>query len=317
MPSIMTVRGAIDPAVLGATACHEHIFAASTSDRMDGDTCLNEFDTAVAEMLAFKQAGGDALVDVTTIDMRRSPGRLAELSAVTGVTIVAATGFYKDNYYRPEGETAAGAWDFLPAALRQASVEELAEFFLGEIEQGIEGTPVRAGIIGEIATSFKRITEEEERVFRAAALASRKTGIPISTHTTLGTMGMEQVDLLTAAGADPSRILLSHVDLSADGAYHLALARLGVSLGFDTFGKVSYQPDTVRVTSIRKLVEAGFENQILLSCDIGRRSQMKRYGGRGYAYLFERAIPLLEQAGIAPATIHKFLVDNPRRLLAF
>jgi predicted metal-dependent phosphotriesterase family hydrolase len=316
MTAIMTVRGPIEPAGLGATACHEHVFADSTSDRTDPDTRLSEFDTALEELAAFKQAGGEALVEVTTIDMGRKASLLAELSEASGVTIVAATGFYKGNY-SPDGENPAGTWEYLPASLRYASVETIAEFMIREIEQGIDGTPVRPGIIGEIGTSFRRFQKDELKVFRAAGIANRETGIPISTHTTLGTMGKEQADVLVAAGADPGHILLSHMDLSPDGADHADLARKGVFLGFDTAGKEKYQSDERRIEMIQRLVAQGFEDQIVVSCDIGRRSQMVRYGGRGYRYLFEKYVPMMERAGIEPAVIHKFLVENPQRLLAF
>ena len=98
-------------------------------------------------------------------------------------------------------------------------------------------------------------------------------------------------------------------------AIALELARQGVFLGFDTAGKEQYQADATRVELIRRLVDAGFEDQIIISCDIGRRSQMKRYGGRGYAYLLTKFAPELRAAGVGQEAIEKFLVHNPRRLL--
>ena len=316
MPSIMTVLGPIDPIELGVTASHEHIIATSTSNRKDMDTCLDEFDTALIELMAFERAGGDAIIEVTTIDMGRDVSRLARLSAASGVKIIAATGFYKGNY-SPGGERLLESWDYLPASLRQGGVAKLAELFIQEVSQGVAGTNARVGIIGEIGTSYQRILDDEVKVFQAAARANQVTGVPISTHTTLGTMGREQVKILKEAGADLSHVLLSHMDLAPDIAHHTELARQGVFLGFDTAGKEKYQSDTHRVELICGLVKQGFEDQIVISCDIGRRSQMKRYGGRGYAYLLEKYRPRLETAGIDQTVIHKFLVDNPRRLLTF
>jgi predicted metal-dependent phosphotriesterase family hydrolase len=316
MTSVMTVLGPIVPDDLGATASHEHILAASTSNRKDGDTRLSEFDTALEELLAFKKAGGDAMVEVTTIDMGREAGRLAELSAASGVKIIAASGFYKGNY-SPGGDTSLETWDYLPASLCKGGVRELARIFIQEVRQGIAGTNVRAGILGEIGTSYQRVLDDEVKVLRAAAWANQETGVPISTHTTLGTMGREQVKILKEEGADLGHVLLSHMDLASDSAYHAELASQGVFLGFDTAGKEKYQTDARRVELIRELVVRGFEEQIVISCDIGRRSQMRRYGGRGYAYLFDKYVPRLEAAGISRTVIHKFLVDNPRRLLAF
>lgn len=312
MASIMTVLGPVNPDDVGITSSHEHIIATSTSNRFDPDTTLSELDTAKEELLAFKHSGGDAMVEVTTIDMGHDPNRLAEVSAATGVKIIAATGFYKGTY-SPGGQT----WEFLPTELRQASSAQIAEVFIKEINEGIAGTRVKAGILGEIGTSFNKVLEDEARVFKAAARAHLETGVPISTHTTLGTMGREQLMIFKEQGVDLSHVVLCHMDLNSDTSYHCKLARQGVFLGFDTAGKVQYQPDDVRVELIRRMVEEGFEDQIVLSCDIGRRSLMRRHGGRGYAYLLDKFVPMLATAGIEKDTIEKFLIHNPRRLLAF
>jgi phosphotriesterase-related protein len=316
MSSIMTVLGPVDPSEVGFTSSHEHIFACSTSNRFDQDTRLDEMETAVEELLEFKQAGGDAIVDVTTIDMGRDANRLVELSAVTGVRIIAATGFYKGNY-SSSGEGSQRSWEYLPAELHQASIPQLSEVFITEIREGIAGTKVKAGIIGEIGTSFNQIEEPEANVLRAAARAHRVTGAPISTHTTLGTMGREQLSIFKEEGVDLQHVVLCHMDLRADTSYHFELARQGAFLGFDTAGKQQYQSDATRVELIRRLVQEGFEDQIIISCDIGRRSQMQRHGGRGYVYLLRKFVPALRVAGIQPGVIDKFLVHNPRRLLAF
>jgi predicted metal-dependent phosphotriesterase family hydrolase len=316
MSFIMTVLGPCSLAELGITAAHEHLFATSTSNRLDPDTQLDELDTVIEELSAFRQAGGDAVVEVTTLDMGRDVRRLATASAATGVKIVAATGFYKGNY-DPQGGQALHTWSFLPEELRTASIDRLADLFVTEVRDGIAGTDVKAGIIGEIGTSHNQILEDEERVFRAAARANCATGVPISTHATLGTMGLEQIKILEQEGADLGHIVLSHLDLVADTTYHVELARQGVFLGFDTAGKERYQSDATRVELILRLVEQGFEDQIVLSCDVGRRSQMRRYGGRGYMYLLDSFVPRLEVAGVDRATIHKFLVENPGKLLAF
>lgn len=312
MASIMTVLGPVNPEDVGITSSHEHIFAGSTSNPSDPDTTLNEMDTAKEDLLAFKHSGGDAMVEVTTIDMGHDPNRLAEVSAATGVKIIAATGFYKGSY-SSVGQT----WVFLPPVLRQASSAQIAEVFIKEICEGIAGTKVKAGILGEIGTSFNKVLEDEARVFRAAAMAHLETGVPISTHTTLGTMGREQLKIFKEQGIDLSHVVLCHMDLNSDTRYHVELARLGVFLGFDTAGKVQYQPDGVRVELVRRMVEEGFEDQILLSCDIGRRSLMRRHNGRGYVYLLDKFVPMLAAAGIEQDAIEKFLIHNPRRFLAF
>ncbi len=316
MTSIMTVLGPCSPSEIGITSTHEHLFAESSSDRHDPDCKLDRLDTITEELLAFREAGGDAIVEVTSLDMGRDVVQLARAAAGTGVKIIASTGFYKGNYAPSAGEV-LHTWSFLPEELRAASVDQLAATFMREVRDGVAGTNAKVGMIGEIGTSYGQILEEEEKVFRAAARTNRETGVPISTHTTLGTMGREQIEILKQEGADLGHVVICHLDLIPDTAYHIQLASQGVFLGFDTVGKEQYQSDSTRVELIQRMVKEGFEDHIVLGCDIGRRSEMKRQGGRGYAYLLNSFVPRLEAAGIDRATTHKFLVENPRRLLAF
>ena len=316
MPSVMTVLGPRRPSEVGVTSIHEHLFKKATSDGGDSDTRLDQLDVAIEELLAFREAGGDAMVEVTTLDMGRDVGRLATAAAATGVKIIASVGYYKCSHFQRRGE-AVRIRATLSENLRATSVEQLAALFVGEIRDGIAGTEVKVGIIGEIGTSYGQILKEEEKVFRAAARAHLETGVPISTHATLGTMGREQVELFKQEGVDLGHVVIGHLDLVPDTAYHVELARRGVFLGFDTIGKEEYLPDATRAELIQRLILEGFEDHIVLACDIALRSQLRSYGGYGYAYLLASFVPRLEELGIDPATIHKLLVENPRRLLAF
>jgi phosphotriesterase-related protein len=141
-------------------------------------------------------------------------------------------------------------WPFLPRELREASVDQLAEIFVKDVISGINDSKMKAGIIGEIGTSYNRILEEEENVLRAAGRVNRRIGVPISTHTTLGTMAKEQVAILKEEGADLRHVVICHMDLVSDFRYHIELAREGVFLGFDTVGKEQYQSDEQRVMLI-------------------------------------------------------------------
>lgn len=120
------------------------------------------------------------------------------------------------------------------------SVQELAQEMVDEIEQGIDGTDLKAGIIAEIGSSEGKITSLEEKVFIAAALAHNQTGRPISTHTSFSTMGLEQLALLQAHGVDLSRVTVGHCDLKDNLDNILKMIDLGAYVQFDTIGKNSY-----------------------------------------------------------------------------
>src|SRR5690606_6406633 len=126
------------------------------------------------------------------------------------------------------------------------SVDELEELFVEELTVGIEGTTVRAGVIGEIGTSGT-VMPAERRIFQAAARAQRRVGCGIITHTQFGRDALEQIEMLADAGANLSQVAVSHMDLYPDLAYHKEVAATGVFLAYDNVGRVDYRPDEDRL----------------------------------------------------------------------
>mgnify|MGYP000981126483 FL=1 len=301
MAHIMTVLGPINPAELGPTLMHEHLFIDLSGRKRDPDTILDNLEVACQEVAHLQRAGGRALVEVTCHGMGRRVDLLQEVARRTGLQVIAATGFYQQAYH--------------PPYVAERTAEELAEMLIRECEEGMDGTPVRPGILAEIGTSKGEIRPDEAKVFRAVAIAHKATGLPISTHCTLGTMGLEQLNLLEAEGVDPSRVVIGHQDLRDDLETHVALARRGATVAYDTAGKEAYMPDAVRVRLITGMLERGLGDRVVLSMDVTRRSHLKANGGYGYSYLFDRLVPELQAAGVSDAELHLMLVENPRRIL--
>jgi len=301
MAHIMTVLGPINPAELGPTLMHEHLFIDLSGRKRDPDTILDNLEVACQEVAHLQRAGGRALVEVTCHGMGRRVDLLQEVARRTGLQVIAATGFYQQAYH--------------PPYVAERTAEELAEMLIRECEEGMDGTPVRPGILAEIGTSKGEIRPGEAKVFRAVAIAHKATGLPISTHCTLGTMGLEQLNLLEAEGVDPSRVVIGHQDLRDDLETHVALARRGATVAYDTAGKEAYMPDAVRVRLITGMLERGLGDRVVLSMDVTRRSHLKANGGYGYSYLFDRLVPELQAAGVSDAELHLMLVENPRRIL--
>jgi len=301
MAHIMTVLGPINPAELGPTLMHEHLFIDLSGRKRDPDTTLDNLEVACQEVAHLQRAGGRALVEVTCHGMGRRVDLLQEVARRTGLQVIAATGFYQQAYH--------------PPYVAERTAEELAEMLIRECEEGMDGTPVRPGILAEIGTSKGEIRPDEAKVFRAVAIAHKATGLPISTHCTLGTMGLEQLNLLEAEGVDPSRVVIGHQDLRDDLETHVALARRGATVAYDTAGKEAYMPDAVRVRLITGMLERGLGDRVVLSMDVTRRSHLKANGGYGYSYLFDRLVPELQAAGVSDAELHLMLVENPRRIL--
>jgi phosphotriesterase-related protein len=178
---------------------------------------------------------------------------------------------------------------------------------------------VAPGIIGEIGTDKPWISPREERVHRAAARAARRTGLAITTHAVQSMVGLDQLDVFEAEGADLSRVVIGHADSYPSLDYHLAIVERGATAEFDFLG-MSFTPlerhgEGRIVESICELLARGHVERVLLSQDVCHDSQLRRYGGNGYTYLSETFLPRLREAGVSDDELRTITVDNPRRLL--
>lgn len=296
---INTVNGKIND--LGKTYIHEHIKLDLSGHKKDPDTNYDDIDGVILELQELKDKGIDSIVEVTNRGMGRDVLSMVEVSKKTGLNIIASTGFYKE--------------PFLPQYFYELDDKELCKILIEDIEKGIDGTDVKAHVLGEVGTSHNLIRDTERRLFNIIADVHLETRRPIFTHTTLGTMAIEQIQILEGKNANLEKVLIGHMDLNYDEEYHLKVADKGCYLGFDTIGKVNYQRDENRILLIKELVRRGHENQIVMSMDLTRKSHLKKFNGIGYSYLMDKFIPLLISSGINEELISKFLIDNPNRLL--
>ena len=159
------------------------------------------------------------------------------------------------------------------------------------------------------------MTETEKKVFDASVIAARETGLPIYTHTTLGTYAPEQAAYFKATGLPMDRIVLGHLDLSGDLDYIRRVLDYGITIGFDTVGKNNYFPDAKRIEYLLALESEGRMDQIVLSEDLTRKSHLEFKGGIGYSYLFDTFIPMAKAAGLKQESLDKMLLHNPARIL--
>ncbi|GAW48719.1 MULTISPECIES: phosphotriesterase family protein [unclassified Nocardioides] len=303
---VRTVLGDVAPETLGLTLCHEHLVTAPAPRLRDGDDLLlDDPAKAVAELEVFRQAGGGALIELTVAEFGRDVRALRAISAQSGVQVVATTGHVSVDYWD-------GVID-VPAL----SVEQLVEEMTADLSVGVDGSEVRAGII-KAGSSRDEVTDAEERVLTAAGITQRRTGSPITTHTTAGTMAPDQARILLAAGADPRRVCLGHLDRRLRYPELRALAREGFLLGFDCISKDWYEPDAKRVETVARLVDDGLVEHVVLSGDLARRSSWVSWGGGpGYSYIPWRFVPWLRRQGLEEQAIRQITVGNPARLLTW
>ena len=309
MAHVQTVSGPVAPDALGFVLPHEHTGIAlwHVPDRWDYWELTVDDAIVVPELASFRAAGGGSLVDLTLTGVGRDPGRLRRYAEATGLNIVMGCGWYRTAYYPTE------------ALIDRRSADDLADELVREFEVGVGETGIRPGIIGEIGTDKPWLTAQEERVHRAAARASRRTGMAITTHAVMSPVGLAQLRVFEEEGADPARVIVGHADSYPVLDHHLAIVGRGANVEFDFLG-MSFTPTEIHgeariVDLLAELVARGHADRILLSQDVCHNSQLKTYGGNGYVYLIERFLPRLRDAGISKLVIRTMTVDNPARIL--
>lgn len=342
--AIQTVTGVLSKKDAGIMTPHEHIFieltaffeerplrdcespstAPVTMDKLGilnrdpyalkDNLRMNDYETQKKEILRFKNAGGCTIVDATMPGIGRDPLMLKKISEATGLNVVMGTGYYVSSTH--------------PAAMKEMTEQEIADQMIKEITEGVEGTGIKAGVIGEIGIS-EIFNEDERRVLRAAAIAYKKTGTSVLVHINPWTTnGIEAADILLENGVSPKKIAISHIDVENDMSYIKTLLDKGVYIEFDNFGKEYYvdrearRPgyglfvnDVQRVDCLKTLIEDGYGDQILMSCDVCLKSCLRTYGGYGYDHVLVNIVPMMEDAGISAEDINKLLIDNPAEFL--
>ncbi|MGW0289078.1 phosphotriesterase family protein [Streptomyces tuirus] len=306
MSVIRTVTGPLAAAdVTGPVLAHEHLVADLRRDT-DGEAALLPGAHAApvtAELAALREEFGLALVvELTCRGMGRDVATLTRISRESGVAVVAATGWYYEVFHPAEVTAARDA-------------EELAAVLVREIENGIDGTAVSPGVLGEVGTHGDVIGAAEEKTLRASARAAVRTGLSLATHCHLGHGGLAQLAVLAEEGLPAHRVSLGHQDLLDDPGVHRRLAQAGAYIAFDTVGKENYQSDATRLRLLLSLLEAGHADRVLLSCDISRHGYLTAEGGQGYGHLFRSFLPQLRAAGADDDLIDLMTRRNPVRFL--
>lgn len=304
----MTVAGPLPPERVGFSLPHEHtgIYLWHVPDRWDYWELTPDELTIAEELRDFRRRGGSTIADLTLPGVGRDPERLRRLASSSGVQIVMGTGWYRESYYPPE------------ARIDRRTVDDLAGEMIAEFRDGVGGTGVRPGIIGEIGTDKPWLSAQEERVHRAAARASRATGMAITTHAVMSPVGLAQLRVFSEEGVDPARVVIGHADSYPVLEHWLAILEQGANLELDFLGhrfgtEEAAEPRLIEL--LVELLERGFGDQILLSQDVCHNAQLKANGGFGYVYLQQHFLPRLRTAAVGEGEIARMTTDNPRRVL--
>jgi predicted metal-dependent phosphotriesterase family hydrolase len=300
---VMTVRGPIDPDALGVTLPHEHLILDLFRITRIRDQRLNDVPLLIEEAARFKACGGSTIVELSNHGLSPDPAGLRRISEATGLHVVMGSGWYREPYYDHQ-------------YIGQRSTRDLAADLVRDIEQGILGTGIRPGIIGEIGADLSFVSPAEERVFRAAGRAHLKTGLAITTHALESPVGLQQLDILEDEGVDLRRVVIGHAATWPDPDYHEAIARRGAYVQFDTIRGLRPYETKQQVRLTLELIRRGYLEQTLLSQDNCFQSHLVAYGGNGFAFVPTTFASMLEEAGLSHQQVQTMLVENPRRVLS-
>ncbi|MFK7801000.1 MAG: phosphotriesterase [Anaerolineae bacterium] len=304
MTNVRTVLGDINASELGFTMAHEHILTnpqGSGSKAEEGHK-LDSIEKAIQMLNEFKAIGGGCIIETTPKSWGRNTPGMVEAAKASGVHVVACTGYICEEH------------GLMTEEVSDLTINQVADIMIKEITEGMDGTDVKAGWV-KAGTAYLHITPNEEKVIRAACRAATETGVCFHTHTTAGTMGIEQTEIAQSEGFDMERMIIAHVDRLPDLWYHRKLLQTGAYIIYDGPGKAKYYPDSTRIELLRQLVADGYENKIMLSNDMGRRTHHKVYGfGPGFNWIKERFLPRLLEEGFTPSTLDNFMINNPAKI---
>ena len=161
MSIINSVLGPLDTANMGFTLTHEHIMVSSAGIQTTYPEFLDRQGTserAIADLTEAHREGLRTIVDLSTLDLGRDIRLIEEVSRRSGVNIIAATGTWRD----------------IPRVFWGATPDMIANLYVREIEEGIEGTGIKAGII-KVANDQGGVSPEAEIILRAAASSRRRS----------------------------------------------------------------------------------------------------------------------------------------------
>ena len=320
MAEVQTVRGPVDTAELGRTYMHEHVFVLTPDVQQNYPEEWGSEDArvsdAVAKLTALAATGVRTIVDPTVVGLGRYIPRIQRVAEQVDLNIVVATGCYtyKDVpfFFHHRGPA-------LDAALGTSVPDPMVDMFVGDLEQGIAGTGVRAAFL-KCAIDAPGLTTGVERVMRAVARAHGRTGAPITVHTHPGTrQGLAVQRVFAEEGVDPRRVVLGHSGDTSDVDHLTELAELGFILGMDRFGINLETTFEARADVVVELCRRGFAEQMVLSQDAScyidwiDPAVLSFLPQWHYLHIGEEVLPYLLEHGVTDDQVRTMLVDTPRR----
>lgn len=299
---INTVTGPISIDSLGLTLIHEHMLVdfigadSIGSDRWNRDSVISK---VLPFLLEVKKYGVKTVLDCTPSYLAKDPLLLKELSEKSGIQILTNTGFY-------------GAVDgkYLPDFVQTETADQLADRWISEFENEIEGTGIKPGFIKISVNEADTLSEIDQKLVKAAGLTHQKTGLQIASHTGTWKTAVQEVRILQEMGVEPSGFVWVHAQAEQDFENYRKAAEMGVWISLDGIGW-AIEPYVERLVFAK---ENGFLDRVLISHDAGWYDPAKVGGGdfQPFTNIFEKLMPELNSKGFTEQDWNLLLIENPK-----
>jgi phosphotriesterase-related protein len=324
---VETVTGPIDAGDLGPTLVHEHLLVrdeavlaqwphAGTAREEEPHRVEpgDELDVAIEAARGAVERGVRTICDPAAMFLGRDVGFMRRVAEQTGLQVVPCTGIY--------------TYDHLPMFFVSRDPDQIADLFVHDIELGIQGTEIKAGFI-KCAADEPGVTENIEKVHRAAARASLRTGAPIMAHSRPASeTAPRQIEIFEEEGVDLSQVQIAHTGDTDDLDYIERVLDKGVFIGMDRFGLELFLPFERRIRTVSALLERGYAERMFLSADscatldyypveaIGQIIAAGLAKDWNINMVCDRVLPALREAGMTEEQERTMMVENPPRWLA-
>jgi phosphotriesterase-related protein len=341
--AVITVSGLVAASDLGMTTAHEHIFCDYSKDYVEppqrikqlfaeqqidlehgvtlknygwlmreplwsiDNQILSDYVDAKEELTVLKRAGVKSVLDPTNIGVGRNPAALRRLSQELDMYFVTCTGYYRNKFH--------------PAEVETMTVDEIEERMYQEVMLGIDGTDIRAGVMGELGTTGDTIYPREHKVLTAAGRVNKKTNVPIMIHTEgRRETVLAALQILKENGANLEKVNICHVNGSP---YWEDIFKTGATIGMDCFGSTFnvdselyiLETDLKRIRDLKRVLDAGYANKIILGNDVCMKMRLHKYGGWGYDHILTNLVPYMKKEGISEEQLQILFCDAPQHFL--
>jgi phosphotriesterase-related protein len=316
LATVETVNGPVDLEELGLTLIHEHFRTTDEATRFQFPHLYDEaaeWEAAIADANAVRSHGVRTVVEPSAMFLQRDAAFSKRVADESGLNVVLATGIY--------------TYDHLPQPLMNRDEDQLAEIFVHDIEQGIQGTDIKAAFI-KCAADEPGVTPNIEKVHRAVARASRQTGRPIMAHShPRSETGLRQMEVFAEEGVDAAKVQIAHTGDTDDVDYIERLLDTGCWIGMDRYGLDVFLPTEQRQATVLALLEKGHAGRMFLSQDwcstldwftpeVEAQLRPQIAPNWSMTFLFEQVIPELKERGMTDEQLDQMMVENPKVWLA-